>query len=612
MSGEITVIHVDDEPSFTDLTKTFLERGDEQFTVRTARNANEGLERLNNNPPDCIISDYDMGQMDGLAFLKTVRTEYPDLPFILFTGKGSEEVASDAIAAGVTDYLQKQSSTDQYEILANRVRNAVERARAQRDRRRHLNAIESAQEGISILNNEGEFVYTNQAYAELYGYDPEELVDEHCELIYRDDDVRWIQEEVLPTVKNEGHWHGTPAGIHADGGTLVEDHTFATADKGELVCTVNSTRRNRRERAIEKLHNTCQALIEAETVEAIANTAVDAFRDVLNMPVNAVYLHDEKQDQLVPVAWTDQAKTIIGDLPTFERGEGIAWTVFETGGARIYDDVSMRPERYNPDTNARGEIILPLGDHGVVMIGSDEAEAFDETDADLARTLATHVTTALDRVGREQMLTRQNERFDEFAHVVSHDLRNPLGVAKARVELAQQERESPHLERATDALERSQALINDLLTLAREDEQITQLEPVELAGLVEHCWKSVKTDQAVLEVEQTPTINADRSRLKQLFENLYRNAVEHGGSDVTVHIGTTDGGFYVADTGPGIPESEREAIFEAGYSTGSEGTGFGLRVVKEIINAHGWGVAVTESEQGGARFEITGVEYTAV
>ncbi|MFT4881065.1 MAG: signal transduction histidine kinase, partial [Salinirussus sp.] len=113
---------------------------------------------------------------------------------------------------------------------------------------------------------------------------------------------------------------------------------------------------------------------------------------------------------------------------------------------------------------------------------------------------------------------------------------------------------------------------------------------------------------AELNTEAKRRIRANGNSLQQLFENLYRNAVEHGGDNVTVQVGAMDGGFYVADTGPGIPESEREAVFEAGYSTSERGTGFGLRIVKQIVDGHGWNVAVTESEQGGARFEITGVD----
>jgi Signal transduction histidine kinase len=151
-------------------------------------------------------------------------------------------------------------------------------------------------------------------------------------------------------------------------------------------------------------------------------------------------------------------------------------------------------------------------------------------------------------------------------------------------------------------------LIDDLLALAREGNRVAEFEPVAFVEMSERCWEGVETDQATLQVEDLPVINADRSRLQQMFENLYRNAVEHGGSDVSVRIGTSDDGFYVADTGPGIRESEREAVFEAGYSTDEEGTGFGLRIVEEVADAHGWDVAVTESEQGGTRFEVSGVE----
>ncbi|MFB6197903.1 MAG: sensor histidine kinase, partial [Halobacteriaceae archaeon] len=121
--------------------------------------------------------------------------------------------------------------------------------------------------------------------------------------------------------------------------------------------------------------------------------------------------------------------------------------------------------------------------------------------------------------------------------------------------------------------------------------------------------KNVDTREATLNTDTPGVIRADRSRLKQVLENLIRNAVEHGGDGVTVSVGAMDGGFYVADTGPGIPETEREEIFEAGYSTTADGTGFGLKIAEQIAEAHGWEITVTESEQGGTRFEFTGVEF---
>lgn len=140
-SNAIRVLHVDDEPDFADLAATFLEREDDRFDTETATSATEGLDRLSGRTYDCIVSDYDMPRTNGIEFLEQVREKWPNLPFILFTGKGSEDLASDAISAGVTDYLQKQDGTEQYELLANRIENAVQaRRETQRAERRGVDA----------------------------------------------------------------------------------------------------------------------------------------------------------------------------------------------------------------------------------------------------------------------------------------------------------------------------------------------------------------------------------------------------------------------------------------------------------------------------------------
>ncbi|MFQ3285943.1 sensor histidine kinase, partial [Natronomonas sp.] len=191
----------------------------------------------------------------------------------------------------------------------------------------------------------------------------------------------------------------------------------------------------------------------------------------------------------------------------------------------------------------------------------------------------------------------------------SHDLRNPLNVAEGRLQLAKDECESEELSHVEGALDRMGALIDDLLTLARQGETTTDFESIELAALVENCWATVETTSTslVVEIDSGTSIQGDQSRLKQVFENLIRNAIEHAGPDVTVTVGQLDDGFYVADDGPGIPEEDRGQIFDAGYSTADAGTGFGLSIVDQIVGAHGWSIQVTESEAGGARFEITGV-----
>jgi PAS domain S-box-containing protein len=213
-----------------------------------------------------------------------------------------------------------------------------------------------------------------------------------------------------------------------------------------------------------------------------------------------------------------------------------------------------------------------------------------------------------ERKRRERELERRNERLDEFASIVSHDLRNPLDVARGHLDLAREGDDSPHLEAVSRAHDRMATLVDDLLTLAREGLDVESPEPVDLGAVTRECWRGVATADAALNVETSRTVRADRSRLKQLLENLLRNAVTHGGEAVTITVGDLDDGFYVADDGPGIPEGERDEVFEAGRTTTPEGTGFGLAIVERVAEAHGWAVAVVESAEGGARFEFTGVD----
>ncbi|WP_251343654.1 ATP-binding response regulator [Haloplanus halophilus] len=239
---------------------------------------------------------------------------------------------------------------------------------------------------------------------------------------------------------------------------------------------------------------------------------------------------------------------------------------------------------------------------------------------------------AMERHRQERRLKRQNERLERFASIVSHDLRNPLNVAQGRLTHEVGLREgtnvsTEHVEEAVDALDRMEVLVDDLLELAREGRSVDAVESVDIADLARSAWDSVEAPASDLRVEVGGTVTADPGRLTQLFENLFRNSVEHGSTNsrsetddsvehgstdtaddgVTITVGHVADGFYVADDGPGIPESERDEVFEAGYSTTAEGTGFGLDIVQEVVDAHDWDVAVTESAAGGARFEITGL-----
>ena len=842
-TGTIHVLHVDNEPDFVDLAATFLEREYEQFTVETVTSASDGLDRLADTEFDCIISDYDMPGQNGIEFLEAVRNEYPDLPFILYTGKGSEQVASEAISVGVTDYLQKGGGADQYVVLGNRVKNAVEQFRSQqalskrnRELRRYKRMINSIREAACIYDSEGRFELVNEYLAEWYNSTPEKLVGNQSNLIQQfreqaDGDpfqelLSGERDEIRGEIDSNFPDHGravleyrlTP--LLADGTVegavgIARDITDRRAHRAEL---------KRKERAMDAapvgitisdpshddnpltyvndrfteltgytgedvLGSNCRFLQgEHTSPEAVARmrTAIDNEETVTvelrnyrrdgtefwnRVSIAPVYgddgeltnyvgfqqdvtgekerereLHEEQAfieqslDTLVDIfyfvdtdgnfqrwntklpeltGYSDQEIGSMNALEFFEgkHREAIEHSIHEiletgshvteskittadgrhvphefrgvrmtnddgepTGIIGIARDITEQKERerqlkekteeleqlatrfetqyrtlfeeapvmtiltraedgqpiiedcnsqfvktlgydedaildseltdfYTPDS---AEILLEEGGYRRSLEGEFDRERRElvTADGEIVETLLRAVprrtadgeiigTMAMyiDITERESV-KRANERLEEFTSVVSHDLRNPLNVATGRLELVAEDCDSDHLDEVEQALNRMGTLIDDLLTLAREGKEVTEAQPVDLATMINGCWENVETNQAVVITHTERSVRADRSRLKQVFENLFRNAVEHGGADVTVTVGELDDGFYIEDDGPGIPSDERDAVFEAGYSKSTDGTGFGLSIVEQIVTAHDWYIRVTDGVDG--------------
>jgi len=241
----------------------------------------------------------------------------------------------------------------------------------------------------------------------------------------------------------------------------------------------------------------------------------------------------------------------------------------------------------------------------------------DDRDRYLGRVFLVHDVT--EEREREAELERQNEQLDRFAGVVSHDLRSPLQIASSQVELAKErDDDAEHLESIDRNLDRMEAIVDDVLTLARQGQSIESVDAVTVADVADRAWQSVETGSATLHTEFPGEVLADDGRLTRVFENLFRNSVDHAEPGVTVRVGELAGsdssldpdqrGFYVEDDGPGIPEDERATVFEPGETSRDEGTGLGLAIVESIVEAHGWEISVTDGREGGARFEITGVE----
>ena len=506
--GRISVLHVDDDPAFLDVTRAYLDRELSEAEITTVTKPTAAVERLYDGSFDCVVSDYEMPTVDGLELLKRVREEYPELPFLLYTGKGSESIASRAINAGVTGYLQK-GGTEQHERLANRIRHAVQEYRATLDSERYSTVLRALGYPTYVVDADGRFAYVNDAFADLTGYDREELVGAEPERVKTD---------------------------------------------------------------------------------ASVEQATDALRSVISASGP-----DVEQFEIT-------IRTADGDLiPCLDH---IAPLPFETeyrGCAGILRDITSRRRR------------------------------------------------------REE-LADKNERLEQFVSAAAHDLRTPLTTARTAGGMARKTREPEFFDRLEGAHERLEGMLDELLTLAREENDAAITEPTDLGEVGRAAWDSVGTDGVDFSISGSPTIDASPNRLRRLLENLLRNSVEHGstgshsqargnsvehgsagsrttsgdsvehsstsnrvepddpttrsGSDLAVEIGSLDDGdgFYVADDGPGIPPEDRGTVFEPGYTTAADGTGFGLAIVSRIADAHGWEVAVAESESGGARFEVTNVE----
>ena len=518
------------------------------------------------------------------------------------------------------------------EILATTLTTAldrVERERACRDRERELEAtnavlstlFETLPVGVLAENAARDVIAVNQRLFELFempdtadeiiGTDCERMAEQVSEMFV---DADGFVERINGLVAQREPTKNEELSL-TDGRTFERSYQpIELPDRdGHLWMYRDITDRKAREARLRALNETTHRLMTADTRERISEIGVEAASNILGLAANAIHLYDNDQAALVPVAGTDATTELVGDIPTFTEGDSIAWRAYDQGETLALDDVRDDPDVYDPETPVRSELYLPLGDYGLLIAGSETPEEFDQQDIVFGEILADAIVVALDQVeqteqlrAREQELTRQNDRLEEFTSVVSHDLRNPLNVADGRLELVREECDSEQLDTIARAHERMEALIDDLLTLAHHGETASDIEPVDLATLTENCWRNVATAKATLAVDINRRIRADRSRLKQLLENLIRNAVEHGGEDVTVTVRELDDGFYVEDDGSGIPENARDDVFDVGYSTAEDGTGFGLSIVNQVVDAHGWTIRVTDGSEGGARFEIRG------
>jgi K+-sensing histidine kinase KdpD len=357
------------------------------------------------------------------------------------------------------------------------------------------------------------------------------------------------------------------------------------------------------DRTLAVLHKTTRRLLAAENRREVASIVADAASGVLSYHGAGVRLYEPRREALVNVSIGGAAVEDTTDRPPLDIESTPHGEAFRTGETVVHEVDPDSPYSLDP---FEWTMYVPLGNHGVLSVGRADPEPFDDDDHRYIEILARSAHAAMNRAEREQQLRAERDRLEAFATVVSHDFRNPLQVARARVELAREDCDSDHLNRVVDAHDRMERLVDNVLALARSD-SVPADDTVDLAALARRAWSVVDGEDASLVVDGNPgTVAGSRGHVRQLYENLFRNAVEHAGRDVTVSLGplAEETGWYVADDGPGIDPDERTRVLDGGYSTRDNGTGFGLAIVERIVEAHGWRVTVTDSQADGARFEF--------
>ncbi|TQQ79639.1 PAS domain S-box protein [Halonotius roseus] len=432
--------------------------------------------------------------------------------------------------------------------------------------------------------------------------------------------------------------------VHYEADHPVGDDEWITAEgslrpvtdgDGEVVALVVSatdvTARKRREEQLEIISETTKDLITATSPAAVAERVVDIAGAVLDDPVQVMWEYDAEADRLVPWRASEAADQLTAgdELAGIEPGSA-EMAAFRDGSPRIVDDYAAVEEPSHPETSLSSMLLYPIDSDGLLVVAAEESGAFGATDRNLLSMLASHAAAAFQRAEREQALEtyknkleESNENLQEFAYIASHDLKEPLRSVTSYLDLLESEYRDDldddaqfYIDRAASNASRMSSMIDALLQYSRVETRGEDFEAVDADSVFGETLEGLavlrdETD-AEIDAESLPTVTADRNQLGQLFQNLVKNAIQHGGDPPKIGVSVTDTGnaweFAVADNGPGIAEQHHDRIFEIFQQAttdqeGGEG-GIGLAICERIASRHGGEIWV-ESDTTGSTFKFT-------
>lgn len=593
MHDFIRVLYVDDEPVLLEIGKTFLEKVN-NFSVDTLTSATEALTCISTKQYDVIISDYQMPGMDGIEFLQKVRESGSNVPFILFTGKGREEVVIEAINNGVDFYLQKGGQPKaMFAELAHKVSQAVQRRRAEmslfESERRYRLLAEHVRDVIMIADMDMRLTYISPSVTALRGVTPEEALNESIEGVMTSESYQKLMKQRdagIRKMQSGGpidDFHLQELEFYkSDGSTVWTEMVISLIfGPGKRPVGVVGVIRDISERKKAQ-----EALSESEErFRAIVETSPDMIWEI-DMQGNFRYV-------------SPQILTVMGYPAEAVIGKSVLCLVPEEKFA-VAKQALMRC------INLEG----PLVPFEVPARHWDGHDMFLEIRPSIAGTdgipagfrgMAVDIT---ERRKEEEALRHANRQLGLLSRMTRHDILNNLSIASGFMEVAKMNTGNPELLRCLEGTDSAIINIESQIEFTRIYEDIGAHDPqwIGLATIMPRDY--VPATVTLTDDVEGVVVFAD-PMLEKVFFSLLDNSVRHGQRVTEIRVSYHQSGMDLVvvweDNGVGIAPDEKERIFEWGFG---KNTGFGLFLVREILSLSGIAITETGEEGTGTRFEI--------
>ncbi len=623
MTGEkpLKILHVDDEKNQLEFTKLFLEQIEKDVVVDSVNTPEEALKRQEEENYDCIISDYKMMSMNGIELAQKVRKK-SDVPFILYTGHGSEEVAELAFSSGIDDYLRKETEPTHYQVLAKRIKETVEKHRLDE---LYKKVVEESRDAIIIIVK-NKVAFLNRAACNLVGINSvEECIGEDVFEFFLDESEKIFP----PSLDEEGNYnlkmnYRTSYGAIRNADVNISKIRYRGEDA--YLCFIRDITEQRRNR--ERLNAIYQQAIKLSTaadVQEISEITLDIMETVFDYHTLTFHIVDGNNLKTLGTRGGPSFELV---LPL--NGQGITTKAARETQSIMVSDVSECSDFVKGNMDSGSELAVPAVLNGetlaVLNAESKEVDNFTKQDKKLLETLSQHVAFAFNRIKTERLREKEEkdrrQRLDYALGVLDHtekvstlvsgDLQNNLlsimnatGVMRIQPDMMNEILDS--IEENADKAYYTSDLVREILDkLTRINGYIEVNHAIRTILEKKRFPKNIRVntqyDESILIVE------IGEEKFTRIIDNLLMNAVEAmpGGGSLYVKVNgrKTSAQIDICDTGKGIPEERQENIFEPFNSTKDGHTGLGLTFCKNAAESIGGDLKLEKSSDKGTRFRL--------